>query len=156
MKKVTLQHKGTLDTELVVWPHTDFTVMPSTGDVVLYGKTSDSDHPMLHVYKGLATSWKKERSISAMCQHEECISLLPVTIKNKEYLAISCIDCEKIRLYNMTTGEITTAFHDPNYNPGRMCHGDTGQIYVAHAVKSSPILQLDCSRPQFGLIKTIQ
>ena len=157
MKQVTLQHKGTLDTELVSWGYTKFTAMPFTGDVVLCGKTSNADPPMSHVYKCSATSWKKERSIPALCQHEGDTNLLRVIINIQDYLAISCYYCKKIRLYNMTTGEITTAFNDPNYYPGHMCHGDTGQIYVVHNEKGSvSIQQLDCSRPQFRLIKTIQ
>ena len=131
--------------------------MPSTGDIVLYGKTSDSDPPLLYVYKGLDTSWRKEKSISALCAHEGDTCLLPVTTNSQDYLGMSCIDCKKIRLFNMMTGKIKTAFHDPNYYPGYMCHGDTGQIYVVHAVKDSvSILQLDCSHSQFSLIKTIR
>ena len=131
--------------------------MPSTGDVILYGKTSDNDSPKLHVYNSSATSWQKECEISALCKHKDTAKILPVTIKGQEYFAISCWDCKKIRLYNMKTKQITIAFHDPSYYPGWMCQGDMGHIYIVSFVTGSlPILQLDCSHPQFSLIKTIQ
>ena len=152
-----LQHRKTLETRLVAWGCTRFTLMPSTGDVILWGKTSNTDSPKLHVYNSSATSWKKEQTIPELCKHPDITSILPITIEGQEFLAIACIYCNRIRLCNMNTGEITTAFHDPRYYPGRMCHGDTGQIYVVHNVKGGfPILQLDCSHPQFSLIKTIQ
>ena len=37
-----------------------------------------------------------------------------------------------------------------------MCQGEADQIYVVHSVKGIPILQLNCSQPQFILEKTIQ
>ena len=99
---------------------------------------------------------ERKVSIYNVCQYDEDIFILLVTIKSQEYLAISCFYCEKIRLYNMMTGEIATAFQAPNYRPGHIYHGDTAQIYVIHEIKNNPLQQLDCSHPQFRLIQTLQ
>ena len=147
-----LQHIRTLETGLVSWGCTKFTVMPSTGDVILYGKTSNNDSPKLHVYNSSATSWEKERTISALCEHPDSTFILPITIKGQEFLAIACIYCKKIKLYNMKTGEITTAFHDPSYYLGRMCQGDTGHIYVVHYVKGMERYHSICYIPTHRLI----
>ena len=158
-KQITLQHERTLETGLVIWGHTRLAVMPFSGRVVLWGKTSKTDPAMLHIYNGSTTNWKKDKAITGLCEHEENVFVLGVVINKQEYIASSCSTCKRIRLCNMTTGQITTAFDNSLYIPGHMCQGDNEEIYVyaVHDVKGlNIILQLDCSRPQFSLIKTIQ
>ncbi len=125
----------------------------------MFGKTTEADYPAVHIFNGSSSSAKfiKERTQSGLCEHTEYIDLLPVMVQKKQLLAMSCLSCQKIRLYNMKTREITTAFNDPSYYPGQMCEGDGDQIYVVHpqVMSGFPILQLSCSQPQFSLQKTI-
>ena len=157
-RMLSLQHISTHNTGLFAWGPTRFTRMPETGQVVIWGKTARDDSPGLHIYNGSSDSWEKDRIKVAFCENTNYINfLLPVTVQQQQLLAVSYFDCEKIRLYNMKTREITTAFHDPRYYPGCMCQGEADQIYVVHSVKGRfPILQLNCSQPQFTLEKTIQ
>ena len=132
--------------------------MHLTGFVILWGRTSDTDPPKLHVYRSSTdpASWKKEMSVPGFCEHDN-IKLLPTVIDRQEYLLIACLYCKKIRLWNIVNSKTTTAFCNPDYFPGYMCQGDSGQIYAVHSVKGYiPILQLDCPGPEFNLCKTIQ
>ena len=53
---------------------------------------------------------------------------------------------------------MTTAFHDPKYYPGAMCHGENGKLYAVHSVKGEKkVLELDCSEETFsGPSKIVQ
>ncbi len=153
---LSLQHISH-DTGLVFWEWTEFTLIPETGQVVIWGKTAEADSPALHIYNGSSDSWQKERTESGFCEHPDFIYLLPVTVQQQQLLAVSCFHCCKIRLYNMKTRESTTAFHDPSCYPGCMCQGEPNQIYVAQNVLDAvSILQLNYSQPQFTLEKIIQ
>ena len=86
------------------------------------------------------------------------MKILPITVNNKEQLAVSCFECETVKLYNLDTLQVTTAFHDPKYYPGRMSHGENGKLYVVHSVKGEKkVLELDCSGETFsGPSKIVQ
>ena len=99
--------------------------MPETGQVVIWGKTAKADSPALHIYNFSFDTWRKERIQSGLCEHTHDISILPVTVQQQQQLlAVSCFHCNKIRLYNMKTRLVITAFHDPNYFPSLMCGSD--------------------------------
>ena len=153
---MSLQHISTHQTGLVFWGWTRFTLLPETGQVVIWGKTVEADSPALHIYNGSSDSWQKERTETVFCEHLRGM-FLPVSVQQQQLLAVSCQKCHMIRLYNIKTREITTAFHNSSYYPACMCQGEADQIYVVHKVKGPvPILQLNCSQPQFTLEKTIQ
>ncbi len=109
-------------------------------------------------FRGPVTGWRRLRRQPKFCEHERVGGYVQaVAIGNQEFLAVSCIKCEVIRLYNMETEDVTTAFYDSSYHPGGMCQGDPGQMYVAHVVYGAMlILQLNCSTAEFTLRKTIQ
>ena len=121
------------------------------------GKTAQADSPALHIYKGSSDSWEKERIQSGFCEHTDFIRLLPLTVQQQQLLAVSCSCCKKIRLYNMKTREITTAFQHDRYLFHGMCQGEADQIYVSKSVKGHFLIpQLNCSRLKFTVEKTIQ
>ncbi len=75
----------------------------------------------------------------------------------KEILAVSCVDCEVIRLIDVESGEISVAFHDGHHYPGEMCLGEAGEMFVVYSIKHTvPILQLNCSTAEFSLIRSIK
>ena len=88
--------------------------------------------------------------VKRLCDHNN-VNILPVNINNKEQFAVSCRYCKSIKLYNLDTLQVTTAFHNPKYRPGCMCHGENGKLYVIDAVKDDiKSLELDCSRESFS------
>ncbi len=150
--RVALLHRETQDTGLVDWGgRTRFTVLRRSGAHVMWGKTSETSPAAL--YSSCGGGWGLLRS--GLCQHEKGVYLLGVMIGGRELLAVSC-PCDVIRLLEPETGDVSTAFSDTRYRPGRMCPGETGQMYVVHAVKPTPVLQLSCSTTNFSLMRTIQ
>ena len=153
---VTLKLLSTHDTGLPFWTWTKFTVM-SSGQVVVLGKTSEETPPAFHIFSLTSVGWKKLREVKCLCDHDG-VKIIPVTVNNKEQLAVSCLSCETIRLYNLDTLKVTTAFHNPKYYPSGMCHGENGKLYVVHSVNGGiPVLELGCSGETFsGPSKIVQ
>ena len=138
------------DTGLPFWGYTRFTVM-SSGQVVIWGKTSEETPPAFHIFSLRSAGWKKLREVKRLCDHDDNVHILPITVNKKEQLAVSCPDCETIKLYNVDTLQVTNAFHDTNYYPGAMSHGEKGKLYVVHQVKSEKkVMELDCSGKTFS------
>ena len=128
----------------------------SSGEVVLWGKTSDEASPAFHIFSLTSAGWKKLRGVKCLCDHD--VYILPVNINNREKLAVSCWNCQSIKLYNLDTLEVTTAFHDPKYYPTVLCHGENGKLFAMNGVKGDEkALELDCSEETFsGPSKIIQ
>ena len=149
-KDVTMKLLSTHDTGLPVWGKTKFTVM-SSGEVVVWGKTSDETPPAFHIFGPTFAGWKKLSQVKRLCDHYNNVRILPITVNNKEQLAISCFDCETIKLYNLDTLQVTTTFNNPKYYPSLMSHGENGKLYVMHNVKGDkPVMELDCSEETFS------
>ena len=129
----------------------------SSGQVVVWGKTSKETPPAFHIFSLTSTEWKKLREVKRLCEHDH-VNILQITVNNKKQLAVSCFYCHSIKLYSLDTLQVTTAFHDPKYYPGGMCHGKNSKLYIMHSVKGdTPVLELDCSGETFsGPRKTVQ
>ena len=128
----------------------------SSGQVVVWGKTSEEILPAFHIFSLISSGWKKLREVKCLCDHEG-VKIIPITVNNKEQLAVSCWSCETVKLYNLDTLQVTTAFYDPKCYPGSMCHGENGKLYVVHRVKGHPVFELDCSAETFsGPCKIVQ
>ena len=124
--------------------------MLQNADVMVYGKTADSD-PTIYIYRG----GKVMRSLRPPCQHES-INLQPVLIQGSEYIAISCYadECEKIYLMQTQKNEVTSAYKAPNLFPTNMCFNkEAGVLYVLHQVKGFPVVKLDTTDKQFKEIE---
>ena len=145
------------DPKLIFWPFTRFVIMPSTGDVILWGKSSTGSSPKLHVYNNTATELKKRWTLDGFCEHIDDVTFLPVKVKYQEHLAIACIFCCKIKLYNDTTSQIITAFDDTEYFPTYLCPGEGVKIYAVHnKTDLKPIIELSCTQPRFTVNKVIK
>ena len=70
----------------------------STGDVVVYGGTTDYK---FHVYASDGKS--KETTFSRLCDH--WITILSLLIENVEYLCVACEECRNIKLINLVKEE---------------------------------------------------
>ena len=129
-----------------------------SGIVVLWGKTSEQTPAAIHLYN-TSTGFTKLPEVKGLCQHDQQY-LLPVTMNNKELLAVSCGLCRIIRLLDVETRDATVAFHDSRFCPVYMSHGEGDVMYVVvHALKGakSPVLELNTAQVPFtGPVRTIQ
>ena len=124
-----------------------------SGIVVLRGKTSELTPAAFHLYN-TSTGFTKLPEVKGLCEHDQQ-NLLPVTMNNKELLAVSCPDCQMIRLLDIETGDVTVAFHDSRFYPGWMRHGEGDVMYVVP--KGAPVLELNTTQVPFtGPVRTIQ
>ena len=141
-----------------------FTVMTSTGDVILWGEgprrflEGIRGNPCaFHIYNNTSAGWSKQKSVGALCKHS-LINMLPVAIEQQgELLAVSCAECSKIRLYNITSGETKTAFtNNDDKKLGHMCHGEKGSMFVAYVQlpQDYKVLELGCTTTEFFSLKT--
>ncbi len=150
---LTLTHLGSCPTGLQAeWlSHNSMAVMPS-GKV--YRKRKH-EPPGFHIYSSSAEDWRKLKQLPGLCEHKVLDMMSPVTIGNQELLAVSCWKCR----VNLETGESSTAFRDPQYEPYSICEGEEGQMFVRcwdKQRKNSVILLLDCSSQTFTALKHIE
>ena len=126
-----------------------------SGIVVLWGKPSEQTPAAFHLYN-TSTGFTKLPEVKGLCEHDRQ-NLLPVTMNNKELLAVSCPYCEMIRLLDVENEDVTVAFHDSRFYPGVMSHGEGDVMYVVHGVKGFPVLELNTAQVPFtGPVRTIQ
>ena len=140
----------------MAWGWTRFTVVDQL--FILWGKSSDESGPLLHLFLLPSyTGLEKFQELDALCEHEKGVLLQSVREKNKQMLAVSCVRCRMIRLYDVQTGEVTTAFHNKKCYTGGMSPGDGEVLYVVHDVKgTNPVLELNTEQiPFMGPSRTI-
>ena len=147
---------GTYDTKLQSWGRTKFAVMDKSGQIVFWAKSSPENAAAFHVFNSSSAGWKKVKKVEAFCEHEEGVYLQSLNVKSTEMLLVSCASCRKIRLYNMETGNVTTAFHKHAIYPGQMSPGDGDVLYVSHHVEGFPVLELNHPKQNPGSGKMIQ
>ena len=131
----------------------DCTVIKQTGNIIVSGQRSRKDLctiSMLSQQKGGGDLRQDKQQWETPCKHK--VNLLGLQILWKEYLAISCLMCEDIKLMDLNSNlQETVVFKGRQVL--RMCKG-WHKIYV-HVLRPNQILELDCSTTSFTLIKSI-
>ena len=89
--------------------------------------------------------------INIPCRHNCRAGLLALEISGIEYLAISCPDCKDIKLLNLFTCDLTTAYSGKKML--RMCEGEGNTLYVE--ASHNRVLELDCSQTVFSRTETL-
>ena len=147
-----LEHERTTYTSLYnYWSHNHFTSL-STGDSVLYASKTDpdADDYKFHLLDRLGNPTGS--TIDPVCDHSrDRINFLPVTIKMKEYLCVSCYNCRQIWLMNLETKQVTVAY--TGLDVQRMCQGEANTLYTVDRI--DVISVLDMSGTNFTLRKTL-
>ena len=120
--------------------------MRKTGEIVFVCHAMKEDRLFLYLYTLQQDgSVNRENKIKCPCKHHQhYVSLLLVHILWRDYLAISCKECRDIKLVDLETNKITTAYSDEQ-PMGKMCRG-WHKIYVEI---ESDFLELDCSNTKF-------
>ena len=156
-RHVDIKLLSTYDTALPFWASTKFTVMES-GTVVLWGKTSETASPTFQLYQSWSAELKHTAGLHGFCDHANLASLLPVRLKNKELLAVSCVKCSVIKLLDFESKSVTLGFKNEQYFPGYMCKGEGDVLYVVNFIKGDKsVLELNIGQSPFtGPTKTTE
>ena len=137
--------------------HYDWVVLRTNGEIVMVRPEEEDRDQFLYFYtlqkltKQSESLDKKRIKWPCDCDHNNDLSFLFIQIPWKEYLVISCKLCKDIKLVDMDTLEMSTAFSD-HQSLGKLCRG-WHKIYVE--VPSS-FLELDCSSTKFTKIRDIR
>ena len=135
------------------WGRTRFVVMESTGDIVFLGKEKEDAPLALHIYE-YRKGWKKIKTISIPCRHEDYISILPIMIEHNERLLVSCWRCNTIWFYDLHTENFSEALKEEGFHPGMMCKAEGDYVYIVNNVASVPILKAKCTPTELSLDKS--
>ena len=154
-------------TQLIDWGKTRSTVLGSD-TLVVYGRETEQTPPGLYVYDlasvasvaSVASGIQFKQRWDHVCQHEEEIKLLGLTIKGQQYILVACWndECEKIYALRVRDGEVSVAYHRDGHYATNMCTGEAGIIYMHNRIAGDdmPVLELDCSSLPFIHTRTIQ
>ncbi len=160
---MALRLEATHDTGLVSWTHTRLTaLLPSgtqnsdTGTLVLWGKSTQDGAAAFHVFQGHVGGWRKLTHLPGVCAHDVCVNIKGIRVVGQDLLSISCRDCGEIRLGNVHTGDITTAFYGSRASLGATCLGAGSHVFVALLGKEVTVVQLDASTAKFKPQKNVR
>ena len=127
-------------------------LMRTTGEIVFVRHVEKEGDLLLRLYTQQGESlYKKNIKLPCDFGHRFEFNFLFVQILWKEYLVISCKVCKDIKLVDMETLEVTTAFSD-DQQLGKMSRG-WHKLFVE---VPSGFLELDCSRTKFTKIREIK
>ena len=115
------------------------------GRVVIWGKDSVYSAPQFHVFN---SHGERHKMLDALCQHWS-INILSLKINGTQYLAVSCMNCHKIRLYDTATKDVHVAFSDRFYRPGKMVLGPPGTLYSLTSFAFDSVFEFDCTSIHF-------
>ena len=121
---------------------TGFTVMKKSGVLVGHGQRKIGCPWYLFF---LSPVWEE---IVETCPHTP--KLLSLLILGQEYLVQSCHLCCDIKVINIKTKEMQTAFSGPKMNI--ICEGEEKRLFVTVNGKNE-ILELDCSTLKFTYLR---
>ena len=128
--------------------HDSITVLEETGQVVMSGqRNDDSGVILLFTPEG---GKLREKEIKCPCKHRY-ISVLGISVRGTQYLGVLCPFCNDIKLLNLKTYQVTSAFSCENLT--KFCHGEHNRLYVTTrrvtTGEISSIMKLDCSEIPF-------
>ena len=141
-RPIELKLLSTQDVALYFRAH--LVLMRTTGEIVFVRFKEN-----LYLYTLQLDGSLNKKKIKLPCHHY--LSLLFIQILWREHLAISCSSCKDIKLLDMETLEVTTAFSD-DIEVGKMCRG-WHKLFVE---VPSGFLELDCSSTKFTKIREIK
>ena len=143
------------EVDLSYFPRSVF--MRKTGEVVFVRHVIKEEGSLFYLYTLQQGSSLDKKKIKLRCNHlswniKMTFDFLFVQILWREYLASSCSECKNIKLVNLETLEMATAYSD-DQPLGKMCKGRWHKIYVQI---ESGFVELDCSSTKFTKIRQIE
>ena len=151
-EEITLTYEYTRTTPLVDNSRLGETTscVLNSGQIILYGRTSRQDTPKLYLfnkdgtYTGIA--------LVATCRHYYDMYLLAIAIDKDDVLVVSCVNCNDIKLKNVTQQDKKpiVAYRGGEDLVNAMCLGPKGSLFIAHRVNGE-VLELSCNRTSFKL-----
>ena len=127
--------------------------MQGSGKVIIIARKGDETDPLSLLICSVAGEKLSGKRIEFPCEHGWESYPLGLVIKSEEKLAVSCSECRDIKLLDLRTEEVTTAFCS-KLNVLVMCYGERKTLYV-HCVDDGSVLELDYSTPSFKITRTL-
>ena len=127
-------------------------LMRTTGEIVFVRHAEKEGDLLLRLYTQQGESLD-QKNIKWPCDfgHRFELQFLFIQILWREYLVISCMYCKDIKLLDMETLEVTTAFSDAQL-VGKLCKG----WHKIYAKLLFGFVELDCSSAKLTKIRQIQ
>ena len=125
--------------------------MRETGKLVVSGKQDNSQALYLFSPRGVSLC---EQKIQKPCKCHCADSLLCLQIAGKEWLTMSCSDCENITLMDVNREKVEEKQAISGNKFYRMCHGEINKIYVT-LLRNEKVLELDCSNIKFEQVNEL-
>ena len=127
-------------------------LMRTTGEIVFVRHVQKEGDILLRLYTQQGESLYK-KNIKWPCDfgHRFELQFLFVQMLWREYLAISCMYCKDIKLLDMETLELTTAYRDAQL-VGKLCKG----WHKVYAKLLFGYVELDCSSTKLTRIRDIR
>ncbi len=153
-----LRLEQTLDTQLLFYDWTRFALLPS-GTVGIWSEMNGVPHSLaFHFYTPL---WGERTTRPGLCRHlygREYTYTPMLLALERDALAVSCRECQMIRVLDVESGEHTVTFHNSNCFPAYMCQGEGSQMFATQSTKipDAPLLQLDSSDSNFVVERLIK
>ena len=117
---------STHDLHIGFGPPLGFTVMPQSQLIILNEWVNYTEN-LIKMYKISKDKLCLEKTIKAPCGHGYT-RLLGLVINHNDVLAVSCRECQNIRLLNLVTEQVMEAYSGEG--AGYMCHGRKGKVFV--------------------------
>ena len=121
--------------------------MGETGHIVVYGLKKFGWY--FYIFSRRGDGLKEEGRIKSPCYHGS-FCLLNLIVLWKEYLAIACYDCKDIKLIDLKTQDVVTAFSGEEVY--KMCSGWHKLFVSIHG--TDQVLELDTSSTAFTKVRT--
>ncbi len=115
--------------ELYRVPYFGFTVLPSSGDLVVLGQAAPDEAYALHIYRLSGGHLQRRRLVISPCQHPPN-AILGLIVQTQELIVVACEDCKDIKLIHPQTGKATIAYENRHNPPDYLCQGEPGRLWV--------------------------
>ena len=119
------------------WTVTGFTVMRTTGDVVLFGEEAKSADrkaasALIHIFPALGSK-SSSKKLLVPCKHR--VTVLALEMDGEDFLLASCVRCRDIKLLQTKSGRIHVVdkykFRSNQKSVLCMTRGEPGTLYLS-------------------------
>ncbi len=143
--------QGRLELELVsshlanLWCAERITFLPSSGDLVVFGRVNKGEDPTLFVFLQKDGHLERRRLTKPCTPLPE--NILGLTIEGEDFIAVACPQYCDIKLFNPNTDEVIIAYKS-NHQPERLCAGEPNRVWALTKAKPYHIIELNSEKKE--------
>ncbi len=107
--------------------------------VIFTGKPAANESPEIHIYASQGALKYKLPAPDCLHGGQYGHELLEVKVHGQSYLAISCMECQVIRLHRTRDGTVVSVYKaGSGIMPSAMCGGPDGMLFFINAAGTVP------------------